>query len=147
MEDSINSKNDSKNSFTDENYIEEKNQNLIQESNYNNNELEQKEESEEEPDPSKEIELLFNSLLEMYSKKQFKKILKAMVLKADKGNKFNLFEWKLLFLRTQTIQRILEKKNSMYYKFSKAPHFSEYIQKLNNDIDHWISFTQELMNI
>ena len=146
MEDSINPKNDSKNSLTDENYIEEKNQNLIQESNYNNNELEQEEESEEEPDPSKEIELLFNSLLEMYSKKQFKKILKAMVLKADKGNKFNLFEWKLLFLRTQTIQRILEKKNSMYYKFSKAPHFSEYIQKLNNDIDHWISFTQELMN-
>ena len=107
---------------------------------------EEKEEEKEEKeiDPSKEIELLYESLLEMFSKKQFKKIIKTMVLKADKEEKYNLLEWKLLYLRSVSFHKILEKKNRNYYKLSTIPHFSEYIQKVNNDIDHWISFTQEL---
>ena len=79
-------------------------------------ELEQEEEEDEEIDPSKEIALLYESLLEMFSKKQFKKILKTIVLKADKEEKYNLLEWKLLYLRSVTIHRILEKKNHYYYK-------------------------------
>ena len=107
-------------------------------------ELEQEEDEDEEIDPSKEIALLYESLLEMFSKKQFKKILKTIVLKADKEEKYNLLEWKLLYLRSVTIHRILEKKNHYYYKTSKIHHFFEYIQKLNNDINNWISFSQEL---
>ena len=116
--------------------------------NQNNNENEEEEEHEEkeEADPTKEIELLYESLLEFYSKKQFKKILKTIVLKADKEEKFNMLEWKLIHLRTFTLQKILEKKNSDYYKSSKIPHFSEYIQKLDNDINNWLSFTKELNN-
>ena len=109
-------------------------------------EQEEEEEVEEEIEPSKEIALLYESLLEFYSKKQYKKILKTIVLKADKDEKFNLLEWKLLHLRTLTLQKILEKKNSNYYKSSKIPHFTEYIQKLNSDINNWLSFIQELKN-
>ena len=105
---------------------------------------EEKEEEKEEIEPSREIALLYESLLEFYSKKQFKKILKTIILKADKDEKFNLLEWKLLYLRTTTLQRILSKKNSVYFKSSKPPHFEEYIQKFNNDINNWISFTKEL---
>ena len=105
---------------------------------------EEEKEEKEEIEPSKEIALLYESLLEFYSKKQFKKILKTIILKADKDEKFNLLEWKLLYLRTSTIQRILSKKNFVYFKSSKVPHFVEYIQKFNNDINNWISFTQEL---
>ena len=119
---------------------------------YQKNEEIEVEEEEEEPeekeetDPTKEIELLYESLLEFYSKKQYKKILKTIVLKADKEEKFNMLEWKLLYLRTLTLQTILEKKNSNYYKSTKIPHFSEYIQKINNDINNWLSFTKELTN-
>ena len=115
--------------------------------NVNNEELEEEEEEEEEIDPSKEIALLFDSLVEMYSKKQFKKILKTIVVKADKEEKFNLMEWKLLFIRTQTLQKIMERKNTTYYKSMTIPHYSEYIQKVNNDINHWIPFIQELLNL
>ena len=111
--------------------------------NQNDNE-EIEDEEKKEIDPSKEIELLYESLIEFYSKKQFKKILKAMILKSDKDEKFNLLEWKLLYLRTLTLFRIVSKKSSTYHKTSKIPHFSEYIQKINNDIYNWISFTQEL---
>ena len=124
---------------------------LIQNGNEENQEIEGGEEEEEEDEeekeeiePSKEIELLYESLLEFYSKKQFKKILKTIVLKADKEEKFNLLEWKLLHLRTLTLLMILNKKNSNYHKSGKFPHFSEYIQKINNDINNWILFTEEL---
>ena len=115
--------------------------------NEENEEIEEEEEKEEkeEMDPTIEIALLYESLLEFYSKKQYKKILKTIVLKTDKKEKFNMLEWKLLHLRTLTIQKILEKKNSDYYKSSKVPHFLEYIQKVNNDINNWLTFTQELV--
>ena len=121
------------------------NQEMTTGKNINNKKLEKKE--EEEMDPSKEIELLFESLLEMYGKKQFKKILNTIVVRADKEEKFNLIEWKLLFLRTQTLLTILEKKNSTYYKSIIIPHFSDYIIKINTDINRWISFIQELINL
>ena len=118
------------------------NMNIIQKDNEENEEIE--EEEKKEIDPSKEIKLLYESLIGLYSKKQFKKILKAMILKSDKEENFNLLEWKLLFVRTLTFFRILSKKNSTYHKSSKVPYFSEYIQKVNKDINNWISFTQEL---
>ena len=121
------------------------NQEMTTGKNINNKKLEKKE--EEEMDPSKEIELLFESLLEMYGKKQFKKILNTIVVRADKEEKFNLIEWKLLFLRTQTLLTILEKKNSTYYKSIIIPHFSDYIQKINTDINRWTPFIQELINL
>ena len=131
----------------DEDNINYMNQELVTENDINNEELEEEEEEEEEIDPSKEIALLFESLVEMYSKKQFKKILKTIVVKADKDEKFNLMEWKLLFIRTQTLQKIMERKNTTYYKSMKIPHYPEYIQKVNNDINHWIPFIQELLNL
>ena len=116
-----------------------------------NEELEGEEEEDdgeekEIMEPSKEIALLYESLLEFYSKNQFKKILKTIILKADKEERFNLLEWKLLYLRTLTLQKILDKKNSSYCKSVKFPHFSEYVQKINNDINNWILFSQELKN-
>lgn len=131
----------------DEDNINNMNQELVTENNINNEELEEEEEEEEEIDPSKEIALLFESLVEMYSKKQYKKILKTIVVRADKEEKFNLMEWKLLFMRTQTLQKIMEKKNTTYYKSIKIPHYSEYIQKVNNDINHWIPFIEELLKL
>ena len=97
-------------------------------------EQEEIEEEKEEIEPSKEIALLYESLLEFYSKKQFKKILKTIILKADKDEKFNLLEWKLLYLRTSTIQRILSKKNFVYFKSTKVPHFAENIQNPESHI-------------
>ena len=118
---------------------------LIKKNNGENEEIDGKrEENEEEIEPSKEIQLLYESLIELFSKKQFKKIMKTIVLKADKEEKYNLLEWKLLYLRSVTLHKILEKKNCNYYKSSTIPHFSEYIQKSNNDINLWISFTQQL---
>lgn len=146
MEDSQNN-NENKNTVNNnDSYLQRKEE---ENEEYNHGEAENEEleeEIEEEIEPSKEIELLYESLLEFYSKKQYKKILKTIILKADKDEKFNLLEWKLLHLRTSTLQKILEKKISYYYKSSKIPHFSEYIQKINNDINNWLSFTQELKN-
>ena len=108
-EEDINQESFSNEQNNDNNYLQNK---------INNEELEEEEEEiEEEMDPSKEIALLYESLVEMYSKKQYKKILEAMVLKADKEGKFNLMEWKLIFLRTRTIQRVLEKKNLTFTHF------------------------------
>lgn len=134
-------------SSLDEDNVNNMNQEFATENDINNEELEGEEEEEEEIDPSKEIALLFDSLVEMYSKKQYKKILKTIVVKADKEEKFNLMEWKLLFMRTQTLQKIMERKNTTYYKSMTIPHYSEYIQKVNNDINHWIPFIQELLNL
>ena len=142
--DEINNVNSDDSLLYDDSY-NHSNQKLKAGNNINNEKLEKEE--EEEIDPSKEIELLFESLLEMYSKKQFKKILNTIVVRADKEEKFNLIEWKLLFLRTQTLLTILEKKNSTYYKSIIIPHFSEYIQKINIDINRWIPFIQELINL
>ena len=149
----IDEKNISNNSLIEpENYSESKEDLITNNANDENKELEGKKDEEEEAeaeekeevDPSKEIELLYTSLFELFSKKQFKKIIKTIVLKADKEEKYNLLEWKLLYLRSVCLHKIIEKKNSKYYKSSKNHHFSDYVQKLNNDIDHWISFTQEL---
>ena len=149
-------KNNSNNSNTSNNNDNDNNNSntgLILNDNNNENEEygteeeeeEETEEKEEEKiDPSKEIELLYESLLELFSKKQFKKIIKTIVLKADKEEKYNLLEWKLLYLRSVSLHKIIEKKNANYYKSLKYPHFSDYVQKLYNDIDHWISFSQEL---
>ena len=138
MEETQNNDDDSNNNI---------NQELSTENNINNKESDEDEKEEEEMDPSKQIQLLFESLLEMYGKRQYKKILNTIVVRADKEEKFNLMEWKLLFLRTQTLLKILEKKNFTYYKSIKIPHFSDYIQKINNDINRWIPFIQELMNL
>ena len=96
--------------------------------------------------PSKQkINLLYQTLFELYSQKQFKKVYKTMKLKSDRVGKFFLMEWKLLHLRMEALQQILDNKLSLYYNLNKISHFSDYMQDVNNDINNWIILIEELI--
>ena len=116
---------------------------LINFENTNNQENDQSKEK-----PKKKIltkmDIIYQTFFELYSQHQFKKIVKTMKLKSDIIGKFFLKEWKLLHLRTVTLQKILDNKIAKYYNSNKNPHFSNYIKDVNKDINNWITLTKEL---
>lgn len=91
------------------------------------------------------IDFAYQVLSQYYCQKQFKKIVKTIKLKSDRVGKFFLSEWKLLHLRIFSLQKILDDKIKKYHKANKIPHFSNYLNDLNNDIDNWIILTNELI--
>ena len=109
-----------------------------------NNEESNKSSKKLKQSQSYRINKLYQSLYELYSQKQFKKIVKSIKLKSDKVDKFFFNEWKLLHIRTTTLQKILYDKISKYHNSIKIPHFSNYLEIANNDINNWILLTKEL---
>jgi len=96
--------------------------------------------------PISKIDILFQTLMEFYSQRQYRKVAKSVKYKSDRLGKFFLSEWKLLYLRMLSFQKILDAKISKYYKSNEIPHFSNYINDINSDIDNWIILTEELMD-
>ena len=116
-------------------------------SNLDSNTNDENNKSAEKPKKNQisKIDNLYQSLFELYSQKQFKKIVKTVKLKSDRIGKFFFSEWKLLHLRMFTLQRILDDKMSRYYNSNKIPHFSNYLKEANDDINNWIILTKELL--
>ena len=88
----------------------------------------------------------FQTIYELYIQKQFKNIVKTIKLRSDKFGKFFLNEWKLLYIRIISLQNILDEKISKYYVTKEIPHFSNYIDDVNNDINNWIILIEELFS-
>ena len=109
-----------------------------------NNEESNKSSKKLKQSQSYRINKLYQSLYELYSQKQFKKIVKSIKLKSDKVDKFFFNEWKLLHIRKKKNKKILYDKISKYHNSSKIPHFSNYLEIANNDINNWILLTKEL---
>ena len=117
-------------------------------SNLDSNTIEENNQPNEKPKKNQipKIDKLYRSLFELYSQKQFKKIVKTVKLKSDRIGKFFFSEWKLLHLRMFALQTILDDKMSKYHNANKIPHFSNYIKEINNDINNWIILSTELFD-
>ncbi len=111
----------------------------------------------EEINQKDEIVLFYDSLTDLLTKKQYKKILKLFSLKDENENEekkeeeekeekpIDESEWIIPYIEAISIQKIIEKKIIKYFKASKTPKFNEYIQKETNIINKWISFVNELI--
>ena len=101
--------------------------------------------------PKEQLNLLIDSLIDLYSKKQYKKILEKLSTSDDneeeseiEENIINNFEWELQYLETVSIQKIVQRKNKNY-RHSKIPHFNKYIEKENIAINKWLLIINELI--
>ena len=77
--------------------------------------------------PTSQIYSDYQTISDLFTKKQFKKIVKTIKLKSDKFGKFFLDEWKLLHIRIISLQIILNDKISKYYNTNKINLFGNYI--------------------
>ena len=138
--------------------------NLI--SNVNNyGQIDENEEIEEieELNEKDKFNLFFESLVDLFSKKQYKKIFYSFFSKDEKDKKekeegeeekeeeeeseeynINLSEWKLQFLEATCIQKIIEKKIKKYYKMPRVPHLNNYIKRENHIINKWLLLINEI---
>ena len=101
--------------------------------------------------PKEQLNLLIDSLIDLYSKKQFKKILEKLSTSDDneeeseiEENIINNFEWELQYLETVSIQKIVQRKNKNYMH-SKIPHFNKFFEKENIAINKWLLIINELI--
>ena len=101
--------------------------------------------------PKEQLNLLIDSLIDLFSKKQYKKILEKLASSDDneeesekEENIINYFEWELQYLETVSIQKIVQRKNKIY-RNSKIPHFNKYIEKENIAINKWLLIINELI--
>ena len=116
----------------------------------------------EENNQKDEIKLFYDSLTDLLSKKQYKKILKLFSSKDNneknegeekkeeekkekEEKKINESEWIIPYIEVVSIQKIIEKKIVKYFKSSTIPNFNEYIQKENKIINKWLLFINELI--
>ena len=112
----------------------------------NTNEENNKSEERQKKNPISKIDKLYKALFELFSQRQYKKIVKTVKLKSDRIGKFFFSEWKLLHLRMLTLQKILDDKMAKYYNTNKIPHFANYLNEVNNDINNWLILTKELID-
>ena len=96
--------------------------------------------------PTSQIYSDYQTISDLFTKKQFKKIVKTIKLKSDKFGKFFLDEWKLLHIRIISLQIILDDKISKYYNTNKINLFGNYINDVNSDINNWIILINELIS-
>ena len=101
--------------------------------------------------PKEQLNLLIDSLVDYYSKKQYKKILEKLSKSDDneeesqiEENIINNFEWELQYLETISIQKIIQKQNKKY-RYSKIRLFNKYIEKENITINKWLLIINELI--
>ena len=100
-----------------------------------------------------EKKILYDSLIELFNKNQYKKILKLFFLEEEDEKEenenvpINIFyesEWMLSYLVIISIQKIIHKKNLKYYKSSNISKFNKYIKKENKNINKWLLLINEL---
>ena len=111
----------------------------------NSNKDESESKEEDELDPAKAINLLFGILLELYGKRQYKKLLKLINEQKDKEEEFKkqFNFWKITFVKIITIQKIIENKIIKRYRNRNMPKLDEYLLKENQELYKWILFTYE----
>jgi len=144
------------------------NNQTINDSDKNNIKVDNENANNKELNKMDEINLLIDSLMDLFCKKQYKKILKLCFMRDDEQkakkekveedkakneeNKENSLddkdstnnnEWVISYLQTASIQKIMQKKNQKYYKISKANHFYKYIENENKVINKWLLFIKE----
>ena len=141
---------------------------IINESDKNNIKVDNENTNNKELNKKDEINLLIDSLMDLFCKKQYKKILKLCFTRDDEQkvkkekleeekakneeNKENIVEdkdntnsneWIIYYLQTVSIQKIMQKKNQKYYKITKNNHFNKYIEYENKVINKWLLFIKE----
>lgn len=141
---------------------------IINESDKNNIKVDNENANNKELNKKDEINLLIDSLMDLFCKKQYKKILKLCFTRDDEQkvkkekleeekvkneeNKENMVEdkdntnsneWIIYYLQTVSIQKIMQKKNQKYYKITKNNHFNKYIEYENKVINKWLLFIKE----
>ena len=130
----------------------------IQNSDNNSNEINKDIERDEEIKID-ETKLFFDSLIDLYEKRQYKKMIKLFCRdeekrenekeseeEEDKDDRIITEEnWILSYLETISIQKIIQNKNLKYYKSSKVPKFNKYIKHENKIINKWLIFIGQLI--
>ena len=143
--------NDKDSNDLEENNDSEKNYTLYQdlqedEENYYENKKIQEEERQKN-----EIRLFYYSILELLTKKQYKKIHELFMMKDEenekeeenKGKKITYQkEWIFFYLHIISIERIIQNKINKYNKSMKILGFKKYLEKENIIIKKWL----ELIN-
>jgi len=112
----------------------------------NTNEENNKSTEKKKKNPLSKIDRLYQALFELFSQRQYKKIVKTVKLKSDRIGKFFFSEWKLLHLRMVTLQKILDDKMAKYFNANKIPHFPNYLNEVNDEINNWLILTKELID-
>ena len=102
-----------------------------------------------------ETKLFFDSLIDLYGKRQYKKILKLFSLNEENvdkekeeeedNKKINEQDWVISYFETISIQKIIQSKNLKYYKSMEVPNFYRYLKKENIIINRWLEFIGELI--
>ena len=144
------------------------NNQIMTESDKNNIKIDNENANNKEVNKMDEINLLIDSLMDLFCKKQYKKILKLCFSRDDdqkiKGQKIeeekaknqeskedalddkfntNSNEWIIYYLQTISIQKIMQKKNKKLNRIPKSNHFNKYIENENKVINKWLLFIQE----
>ena len=148
------------------------NNQIINESEKNNIKVDKEKANNKELNKMNEINLLIDSLMDLFCKKQYKKILKLCFIRDDEQkvkkeklevekdkneeNKVNTLddkyntnsnEWIISYIQTVSIQKIMQTKNQKYYKISKTNHFNKYIENENKVINKWLLFIKESIKV
>ena len=111
----------------------------------NDNKEKSESEKEEEIDPVKATKVLVEILVELFGKKQYKKILlKFPDTPKEEPTLIPQNEWQLLHIKLSSIQKIIEQKISKYYKIQNIPKILKYFYKENKDIYNWLLLSYEL---
>ena len=102
----------------------------------------------EEEKRKNEIRLFYYSILELFIKKQYKKIIELFILKDEENekeeseNEENKIryqnEWIFPFFHIIAIERIIQKKFTKYYKSIKINSIRKYLYMENNILDKWL---------
>ena len=111
----------------------------------NENKEKTESENEEELDPVKAAKIFLEILVELYGKKQYKKILQKFPdTQKEEPTIMSFNEWKILHLKILSLQKIIEHKISKYYKNPSASKTLQYIYKENKEIYNWLLISYQL---
>ena len=94
-----------------------------------------------------ELKLLYQSFMDTFSQKQYKKIYKEITLEPEKISNFDEHDFKFFHLKTVTLQKIISIKYSHYYnKPQKFQNLFDLFQDENNFINNWLKYIKKLPN-
>ena len=137
-----------------ENNIEENN-NFYQDFQIDAENYNQNEKLKEEQKRKNGIRSFYYSILELFRKKQYKKIIELFNSKDEeykkekeenKEKKFTYHsEWIFSFLNIISLERIIQKKVNKNNKALKVINFKKYINKENIILNNWLLFISELI--
>ena len=138
--------NKSENNFENNNFYQDY---LNDEENYYENKK-----IKEEEKRKNEIRLFYYSILELLTKKQYKKILELFSTKEEEKeeekesteNKITYqSEWIFPFLHIVSIERVIQNKVNKYNKSININVFKRYLEKENKILNEWLQLINELI--